>query len=71
MSFIVHSRREVNEALHKGQYFFSDIRKDGIVLVYELDDEPLAEPRPLSTKEAYKIAREHFEDRMPQAKGIL
>jgi len=70
VSFIVHSRREVNEALHKGQYFFSDIRNDGIVL-YELDNEPLAEPSPLSTKEAYKIAREHFEDRMPQAQGFL
>ncbi len=42
-SFIVHSRREVNTALRDGQYFFTDIRRDGIVL-YELDDEPLAEP---------------------------
>jgi predicted nucleotidyltransferase/HEPN domain-containing protein len=70
VSFIVHSRREVNEALHKGQYFFRDIRKEGIVL-YELDDEPLAEPRPLSPKEAYEIAREHFQDRMPHAQGFL
>ncbi|MGK6317854.1 nucleotidyltransferase domain-containing protein, partial [Neorhizobium sp. DT-125] len=40
VSFIVHSRREVNTYLKEGQYFFSDIRKEGIVL-YELDDEPL------------------------------
>src|SRR5690606_3526339 len=26
VSFIVHSRREVNEAIRKGQYFFTDIR---------------------------------------------
>src|SRR3546814_5725693 len=38
VSFIVHSRREVNEAIRMGQYFFTDIRKEGIVL-YELDDE--------------------------------
>jgi hypothetical protein len=66
VSFIVHSRREVNEALRKGQYFFSDIRRDGIVL-YELDDEPLAEPNALSPKESYKIAKEHFEEWHPSA----
>ncbi|MBB6182335.1 putative nucleotidyltransferase [Rhizobium flavum] len=32
VSFIVHSRREVNTYLKEGQYFFSDIRKEGIVL---------------------------------------
>lgn len=62
VSFIVHSRREVNEGLRAGQYFFADIRRQGIVL-YELDDEPLAEPHPLSPRDAYEIAREHFETR--------
>jgi uncharacterized protein len=33
----------VNTYLKEGQYFFSDIRKEGIVL-YELDDGPLPEP---------------------------
>ena len=47
VGFIVHSRREVNTALREGQYFFSDIRREGIVL-YELDDEPLTEPRPVT-----------------------
>src|SRR3546814_18043128 len=60
VSFIVHSRREVNEAIRKGQYFFTDIRKEGIVL-YELDDEPLVEPRPRTAKEAYETAKEPFE----------
>lgn len=32
VSLIVHSRREVNTALYEGQYFFVDIRRDGIVL---------------------------------------
>ncbi|RWI57030.1 MAG: hypothetical protein EOR16_15600 [Mesorhizobium sp.] len=32
VSFIVHSRREVNTALRDGQYFFVDLRRDGIVL---------------------------------------
>jgi predicted nucleotidyltransferase len=55
VSFIVHSRREVNTYLKEGQYFFSDIRKEGIVL-YELDDEPLAEPQPLSPADRLSIA---------------
>ncbi|MGF1611294.1 MAG: nucleotidyltransferase and HEPN domain-containing protein [Kiloniellales bacterium] len=63
VSFIVHSRREVNEALKKGQYFFTDIRKEGIVL-YELDDEPLVEPHPRTPKEAYTTAKEHFDGRL-------
>ena len=70
VSFIVHSRREVNTALHEGQYFFSDIRREGIVL-YELDDEPLPEPRPRSKAEEYRIAKEHFEERLPEASMML
>ncbi|MDR9775594.1 nucleotidyltransferase and HEPN domain-containing protein [Rhizobium hidalgonense] len=62
VSFIVHSRREVNTYLKEGQYFFSDIRKEGIVL-YELDDEPLAEPKPLSPADRLRVAKEHFADR--------
>ncbi|MEW9617676.1 nucleotidyltransferase and HEPN domain-containing protein [Shinella sp. S4-D37] len=62
VSFIVHSRREVNKYLKEGQYFFSDIRKEGVVL-YELDDEPLAEPTPLTPAERLRVAQEHFEQR--------
>jgi uncharacterized protein len=67
VSFIVHSRREVNAALKQGQYFFVDIRREGIVL-YELDDEPLANPGPVRPGDAYRLASEYFEDRLPHAK---
>ncbi|MBB3355578.1 hypothetical protein FHT70_005541 [Rhizobium sp. BK049] len=70
VSFIVHSRREVNNYLKEGQYFFSDIRKEGIVL-YELDDEPLAEPKPLPATERYRVAKEHFDQRFNEATAIL
>ena len=63
VSFIVHSRREVNAYLKEGQYFFSDIRKEGIVL-YELDDEPLAEPQTPAPADRLQIAQAHFENRM-------
>lgn len=70
VGFIVHSRREVNTALRKGHYFFADIRREGIVL-YELDDEPLAEPRPLDPKALYEAEKEHFEEQFPGAAGFL
>lgn len=70
VSFIVHNRRFVNEALRMGQYFFSDIRREGIAL-YELDDEPLAEPKPLTPRQRYDAANEHFEERFPSSVGFL
>lgn len=70
VNFIVHSRRETNTALRKGHYFFSDIRKEGVVL-YELDDEPLTEPRPRSLQETYETAKEQFEERLPFAKNYM
>ncbi|WP_164830993.1 nucleotidyltransferase and HEPN domain-containing protein [Sinorhizobium meliloti] len=59
VNFVVHSRREVNTALRGGLYFFVDIRKEGVIL-YELDDEPLAAPRPLSPTDEHETAKRHF-----------
>lgn len=70
VSIIVHSAREVNNFLHEGQYFFVDIKRDGIVL-YEYDDRELAEPKPLGPADAYRIAREHFDHRMPLARNAV
>ena len=66
VSFIVHSLRDVNTLLEQGRYFFVDLRRDGIVL-YELDKEPLATPSLLRPEDAYRFAREYFEDRLPHA----
>jgi len=66
VSFIVHTRREVNTYLKEGQYFFSDIRKEGIVL-YELDDEPLAEPGVLTAVDRLRLAAAHFKERLEAA----
>jgi len=70
VSFIVHSLREVNTYLKEGQYFFSDIRKEGIVL-YELDDEPLHEPGPLDPVDRLRVATEHFQQRYFNASRAL
>ena len=66
VNFIVHSLREVNTRIKEGRYFFTDIRKEGIVL-YELDPEPLAQSGILNPEDAYRIAKEYFDDRLPHA----
>ncbi|NRQ18105.1 hypothetical protein BHMPCIPO_05368 [Ensifer sesbaniae] len=50
----------MNNFLADGQYIFVDILREGIVL-YELDDRPLAEPKRLSPADALRVANEHFE----------
>jgi len=49
----------VNMELSKGQYFFSDIRKDGIAL-YELKGHKLSEPEPLDEAEFLEISEKYF-----------
>ena len=70
VGLIVHSGREVNNALRNGQYFFSDIRKEGIVL-YEMDDRELAEPGALTAEQASIVAMVHFDQRFTSAVDFL
>jgi len=65
VNFIVHTLSEVNDALAKGQYFFSDIRREGIAL-YELPGHKLADPKPLTAEEAYEVAKGHYERWFPR-----
>jgi predicted nucleotidyltransferase/HEPN domain-containing protein len=70
VGLIVHSGREVNNALRNAQYFFTDIRKEGILL-YEMDDRELAEPGVLTAEQAYAVAREHYDQRSKSAANRL
>jgi uncharacterized protein len=70
VGLIVHSGREVNNALRNAQYFFSDIRKEGIVL-YEMDDRELAEPGVLTPHQSLEIAENHFDKRFLSAVNFL
>lgn len=69
VGLIVHGLREVNKALKDGQYFFADIRREGIVL-HEIDEEPLAEPKILSAAAAFKVAQDHFDRRFPDTQDF-
>jgi predicted nucleotidyltransferase/HEPN domain-containing protein len=70
VGLIVHGAREISNFLHDGQYFFVDFAREGIIL-YEFDDRPLAEPKPLSPTDALRVAEEHFEKQFRNAVDFL
>ncbi|QLC24892.1 HEPN domain-containing protein [Parasphingopyxis algicola] len=78
VSFIVHSLEEVNSALGQGQYFFSDIVRDGIAL-YELRGTKasgnsrfrLIEPKPQTPEVARKMAQDYFDQSFSGAQDFL
>jgi len=59
VTIIVHSIDFVNARLTEGQYFFSDIKKEGILL-YDAGNIPLAEQKELNAAERKQIAQEDF-----------
>jgi predicted nucleotidyltransferase/HEPN domain-containing protein len=70
VNIIVHSLDEVNQSLRRGEYFWVDIARDGILL-YELPCHPLATPAPLTAADAYQMAIGYFEEWLPTADGFL
>lgn len=61
VNIIVHTLQEVNQALSRGEYFWVDIARDGIVL-YELPGSALAPPQPLTAADAYEMASAYSAD---------
>ena len=60
VNMIVHSLDEVNQSLRRGEYFWVDIARDGIIL-YELPCHPLAMPSPLTASDACEMASGYFD----------
>jgi len=58
--FVTESIDHVNSELEKGRYFFSDIKKEGILL-YDSGEVELSEPRILTKKEILELARQDYE----------
>jgi uncharacterized protein len=67
ISIIVHDVEFVNRRLSKAQYFFSDIKKEGIYL-YNSEQFQLKEPKELSGAERQKLAQEDFDCWFEKAK---
>ena len=66
VNIIVHSLDEVNRSLSRGEYFWTDIARDGVAL-YELPCHPLATPKPLTAADAHRMAQEYFDYWLPLA----
>jgi len=62
VNIIVHTLEEVNRGLTRGEYFWVDIARDGVVL-YELPGSELATPMPLTAADAYEMSLGYFESR--------
>lgn len=65
-NFIVHSLKEVNDALAQGRFFFMDIARDGIAL-YQSSDTELHQPKPKEPTDALEMAQEYFDTWYPSA----
>jgi len=61
LNIIVHTLSEVNRALSRGEYFWVDILRDGILL-YDLPNHALAAPKPLTAADAHEMAGDYFAD---------
>lgn len=59
ISLIFHSIKHFNQALMKGSYFFTDIKKEGIVL-YDSQKFHLQEPKILTVEETKQKAQDYF-----------
>lgn len=57
---LTHDITELNRKLSEGQYFFSDIKREGILL-FDSGRFELAEAKRLSKEEKLSIAKKHFE----------
>jgi uncharacterized protein len=60
VNIIVHTLDEVNKALQRGEYFWVDIVRDGVVL-YELPQHSLTTPKPLTPSDAYRMASRYYD----------
>ncbi|MFC7379202.1 HEPN domain-containing protein [Brevundimonas sp. GCM10030266] len=60
VNLIVHDLAEVNQGLSRGEYFWTDIARDGVIL-YELPGHPLAAPRPMTPADAETAAQRYFD----------
>ncbi|MDQ1193795.1 putative nucleotidyltransferase/HEPN domain-containing protein [Brevundimonas vesicularis] len=59
VNIIVHDLAEVNQALGRGEYFWTDIARDGVML-YELPGHPLAVPKPMTPRDAVNMAERYL-----------
>lgn len=70
VNIIVHTLDEVNQGLRKGEYFWVDIARDGILL-YDLPGSSLVTPQALTSRDAYEMALSYHQHWMGNADRAL
>lgn len=70
LTLIVHDIKDVNEQLEKGFYFFSDIKKEGVML-YSSGRYELAEAKEHTSGERQRFARMMFDEWFGSARGFF
>ena len=70
VSIILESIEEINRQLEKGRYFYTDIKKEGI-LFYDSGEYVLSEAKDLPWSEMKEIARDYFEEWFTNGKHLL
>ena len=69
VTLIHHSIEYLNDKLSKGQYFFSDIKNEGILL-YDSDRNELAEEQEMTPEDYRKKAESHYKKWFESANGF-
>ncbi|MCL6274231.1 HEPN domain-containing protein [Muricauda sp. 2012CJ35-5] len=70
VSLIFHGIKQLNASLTQGNYFFKDIKEEGIVL-YDSEKFKLATPKKLTPEQYRQKAQDHFDQWFESAKGFL
>lgn len=70
LTIIAHDINFVNRKLETGQYFFTDIKKEGILL-YDSGHFKLSQPRELSPKERLGMAKANFKEYFHSAEVFI
>ena len=70
VNVIVHGIDYVNRQIEEGQFFFTDIKKE-VILLYDAGNVALAEQRELTAKERREIAQRDFDKYLENAKAFL
>jgi predicted nucleotidyltransferase/HEPN domain-containing protein len=69
VSLMVHSVKEMNQEIRSGQYFFSDVVNEGILL-YTSNRHQLARPKALNAKERLSLSQHNFRYWFESASGF-
>ncbi|MGN7513326.1 MAG: HEPN domain-containing protein [Allomuricauda sp.] len=70
VNIIFHGIKHLNQALRLGNYFFKDIKKEGVVL-YNSEKFELATPKVLTPQESQQKAQEHFDQWFTSANEFM